>query len=168
VHARTGFSDLLAGYQWGEATRFGQLTVKVFAGASVEYRKASPINAVAERGFKPGAKAAVESWLDLSDRSWLSADVSASSANRMVAGRARYGWRIIPGVSIGPEFGGNSSTSRTDIRSGAFARLEWGAGDWWSGELSASGGIAGQTTSGASSSGGQVSPYTTVNMLLRY
>jgi hypothetical protein len=173
VQARTGFSDLLAGYQWGETTGFGQLTVKVFAGGSVEYRKASPLQAVAERGFKTGGKAAVESWLDLSDRSWLSADVSVGSANRMVAGRTRSGWRIIPGVSLGPELGGNRSNSRTDIRGGAFARLEWGAGDWWSGELSASGGLAGQlTTSGIGSAGGgassQVGPYSTVNLLLRY
>jgi hypothetical protein len=171
VHAQNNFSDLLAGYQWGEATRFGHLTVKVFGGMTIESQRASPSNAVAARGLNYGGKGAVETWLDLSDRSWLSVDASVGSARRTMAGRARYGWRIIPGLSIGPEAGVVGNDGEAAGRAGAFARFEWGAGDWWSGEVSAAAGVS--TSSVSTSDVGSVpvtrgDPYANVSLLLRY
>jgi Cellulose biosynthesis protein BcsS len=171
VHAQNNFSDLLAGYQWGEATRFGHLTVKVFGGLTIESQRASPSNAVAARGLKYGGKGAVETWLDLSDRSWLSVDASVGSARRTIAGRARYGWRIIPGLSIGPEAGVGGNEGEAAGRAGAFARFEWGAGDWWSGEVSAAGGVSTSTVSTSDFGSVPVTrgdPYANISLLLRY
>jgi Cellulose biosynthesis protein BcsS len=171
VHARNNFSDLLAGYQWGEVTRFGHLTIKAFSGLTIESQHATPGNAVAARGLKYGGKAAVEGWLDLSDRTWLSVDASLGSARRTFSGRSRYGWRMIPGLSIGPEVavGGNEGTGAG--RAGAFARFEWGAGDWWSGEVSAAGGVSTNTV-GINDVGttpiSRGDPYANVSLLLRY
>jgi Cellulose biosynthesis protein BcsS len=174
VHALTGFSDLLAGYQWGETTRFGRLTVKAFAGGSMTYQRALPHNSVAERGLKYGGKAALETWLDLNDRAWLSVDTNLGTAHRTFNVRSRFGWRIIPGLSIGPEAGVAGDSSGGSGRAGGFARLEWGAGDWWSGELSTAGGITTNTVTNdvvRSAPLGAVSrgdPYANVNLLLRY
>jgi Cellulose biosynthesis protein BcsS len=169
VHAQTGFSDLLAGYQWGEATRFGHLTVKAFIGGTMAYDKVVPSNAVGERGLHYGGKGQLETWLDITDRSWLSADVTVASAKRSVGARTRYGWRMIPGLSVGPEasFGGGSGSGTA--RAGGFARLEWGAGDWWSGELSAAGGLALTAANPATADPiTRRDPYANVNLLLRY
>jgi hypothetical protein len=171
VHAQNNFSDLLAGYQWGEATRYGHLTVKVFGGLSIESQRASPSNAVAARGLKYGGKGAVETWLDLSDRTWLSVDASVGSARRTFTGRARYGWRIIPGLSIGPEavVGGNEGSAAA--RAGAFARYEWGAGDWWSGEVALAGGVSTQSVSINDVVSAPISrgdPYANVSFMMRY
>jgi Cellulose biosynthesis protein BcsS len=171
VHAQNNFSDLLAGYQWGEATRFGHLTVKAFGGMGIESQRASPSNAVAVRGLRYGGKAAVETWLDISDRTWLSVDASIGSARRSFSGRARYGWRIIPGLSLGPEAGVGGNDGEGAGRAGAFARYEWGAGDWWSGEVSAAGGVSTRMVS--TSDFGSVlvtrgDPYANVSLLLRY
>jgi Cellulose biosynthesis protein BcsS len=171
VHAQNTFSDLLAGYQWGEATRFGHLTVKAFGGLTVEGQRATPSNAVAARGIKYGGKGAVESWLDLSDRTWLSVDASVGSARRTFTGRARFGWRAFPGLSIGPEaaVGGNDGDGAG--RAGGFARFEWGAGDWWSGEVSAAAGVS-TSTVGINDVGNapiaRGDPYANVSLLLRY
>jgi Cellulose biosynthesis protein BcsS len=171
VHAQNNFSDLLAGYQWGEATRFGHLTIKVFGGMTIESQRASPSNAVAVRGINYGGKGAVEAWLDLNDRTWLSVDASVGSARRTIAGRARYGWRIIPGLSIGPEAGVGGSDGEGAGRAGAFARFEWGAGDWWSGEVSAAGGVSTRTVNTSDFGSVPVTrgdPYANISLLLRY
>jgi Cellulose biosynthesis protein BcsS len=171
VHAQNNFSDLLAGYQWGEATRFGHLTIKVFGGLTIESQRASPSNAVAARGLKYGGKGAVETWLDLSDRTWLSVDASVGSARRTIASRARYGWRVIPGLSIGPEAGVGGNEGEAADRAGAFARFEWGASDWWSGEVSAAGGLSTSTVSTSDVGAAPVKrgdPYANVSLLLRY
>jgi hypothetical protein len=171
VHAQNSFSDLLAGYQWGETTRFGRLTVKAFGGLSVEGQRASPSNAVGARGIKYGGKGAVETWLDLSDRTWLSVDASVGSARRTFTGRARYGWRIVPGLSIGPEAGVGGNDGEGAGRAGAFARFEWGAGDWWSGEVSAAVGMSTSTVNINDVGNAPVTrgdPYANVSLLLRY
>ncbi len=171
VHAQNNFSDLLAGYQWGETTRFGRLTAKVFGGMTIESQRASPSNAVAARGLKYGGKGAVETWLDINDRTWLSVDASVGSARRTIAGRARYGWRIIPGLSIGPEAGVGGNEGEAAGRAGAFARFEWGAGDWWSGEVSAAGGVSTGTISISDVGTTPVTrgdPYANMSLLLRY
>jgi Cellulose biosynthesis protein BcsS len=171
VHAHNSFSDLLAGYQLGEKTRFGHLTVKAFAGLTMEAQRASPSNAVAARGLKYGGKSAVETWLDLSDRTWLSVDASLGSARCSFSGRARFGLRAIPGLSIGPEAGLGGNDGGGAGRAGAFARWEWGASDWWSGEVSAAGGVS--TSPVSTSDFGSVpvtrgDPYANVSLLLRY
>ena len=171
VHAQNSFSDLLAGYQWGDKTRFGHLTLKAFAGLTMEAQRASPSNAVAARGLKYGGKSAVETWLDLSDRTWLSVDASLGSARRSFSSRARYGWRVIPGLSIGPEAGVGGNDGGGAGRAGAFARFEWGAGDWWSGEISAAGGVSTNTVSINDVGNAPISrgdPYANVSLLLRY
>ena len=171
VHAQNNFSDLLAGYQWGSATRFGHLTVKAFGGLAIESQRASPSNAIAARSLRYGAKGAVETWLDISDRTWLSVDASIGSARRAFAGRARYGWRIIPGLSIGPEAGVGGNEGDGAGRAGAFARFEWGAGDWWSGEVSAAAGMSTNTISMNNIGSAPLSrgdPYANISLLLRY
>jgi Cellulose biosynthesis protein BcsS len=173
VHASTGFADLLLGYQWGTSTVAGKLTVKAFAGGSMEYQKVSPRNAVGARSLDYGAKGALETWLDISDRAWVSVDGSLGSDRRAFNSRARFGWRVLPGLSMGPEAGAGGADGTGSIRGGAFARFEWGAGDWWSGEVSAAGGA---TTAkldrdfkpGEGASAAKGDPYANVNLLLRY
>lgn len=167
---RTTFTDAMVGYQM----RFGALTAKAFAGATF-----ITVDAAAHDGTRAlsqpalGGKVALELWLDAGERAWMALDTSAATAHDSFSARLRYGWRALPPLSVGPEAilnGNDLWVDRTgvdakgpieralhnDVRFGGFARFNWTGG-----EISISGGIAGDIDRPAV-------PYGTLNASLQF
>lgn len=164
--AQTTNADLVIGYQ----KRFGNLTAKLFAGASFV-----GLDAVAKDGTKRvmepeiGFKSALELWLDIGDHAFASLDVAGTTAHASFSTRLRYGYRITPPLALGPELilNGNDTWAgadrghldralHNDSRIGGFARFQWTGG-----EVSASGGISGDISHLSR-------PYVTLNMSLQF
>lgn len=153
IQGTSQFTDLLIGYQVG----FGPLTLKAFAGASMDGHRLTPDDpSNATRGIAYGAKAALELWLNLSQAAWLSLDQSYASAHNTYSARARGGYRVVPPLSIGPEVGASGTSETQNGRLGGFLRYEWAGG-----EASASSGVTGDIAK-------PTTPYATVNVMLRY
>ncbi|HVT29373.1 MAG TPA: cellulose biosynthesis protein BcsS, partial [Lacipirellulaceae bacterium] len=94
------YAEVLVGYY----LRLGALTAKAFAGASMSNERHvidDPVNH--DDGTDYGVKGALEFWLNLSDDTWTSLDLSYATARNETASRWRAGWIIKPHVSIGPE-----------------------------------------------------------------
>lgn len=154
--ATTTFFDALVGYQ----KRVGELTAKVFVGASYIDHEIEPFDArTVVSGPDFGFKTVVELWLNIGERGWSSLDLQWSTAHETRSVRARVGYRVWPHVSVGLEGGLNldaQGSCRTDLlaaddcpwtgpdapelfdygRGGAFVRY-----DWFNGELSLSAGL---------------------------
>ncbi len=134
VDVDISYVDALVGYQ----VRFGELTAKVFAGASMVSHKASEKalgNSLLTREFGPTG--ALELWLNLGEQGWTSLDLSFTTAHDTGAARWRAGWRALPTLSIGPEIRFDRNSLEGSGRIGAFARYEW-----LGGEISVAGGVA--------------------------
>jgi hypothetical protein len=135
VYGVASFGDLLAGYQMG----LGDLTLKVFAGASFDFHLLTPFdpgNPVSDR--VTGAKGAVEAWLNLGQNQWASFDLSYATAHASYYSRMRLGHRLAPSLSLGIEGGAFGNLSSDNGRAGGFVRYEWTGG-----EISMSGGVTG-------------------------
>jgi hypothetical protein len=169
------FVDALAGYH----ARYGNLTVKVFAGATYAEQRTGTANLsyiaatgsirdneTRLNGQHFGAKTAVELWLNMGDRFWASADVSLATRNIAYTGNARFAWRATTEISIGPEAGTVGFTDhdafndidvrRQTTRLGAFVRY-----DTQSSEVIVSGGLS-------QARGDTATPYTTAQYLMRF
>lgn len=135
IYGSAAFADLLVGYQMA----FGDLTLKAFAGATFDghllapFDETNPVN-----GSATGAKAVVESWLNLSPSAWLQVDGAYGTAHAGYTTRVRIGWRAMHSISLGVEGGAFGNEASRSSRGGAFVRYEWLAG-----ELSVSGGVSG-------------------------
>ncbi|MFM1816480.1 MAG: hypothetical protein RLZ98_3175 [Pseudomonadota bacterium] len=153
IHGRSAFVDLLVGYQW----TVGPATLKAFAGGTWSEHTLSPFDPANDVfGEKFGVKAILEGWLNVTDRSWASADLSFSTAHGDFSSRLRYGYRLMPKLSVGPEAGGYGNREFTGGRIGAFARYEWTRG-----EIALSGGISGDIEQ-------PDSPYATLNVVQKF
>lgn len=154
IHGSTSFADVLIGYH----RQVGPLTVKAFGGVASENHVLSPLdldNAVL--GADLGAKAALETWLEIGSRNWAALDLSWSSVHGgNYAARARTGYRLRPDLSIGLEGAATGNAEYDGGRAGTFLRYTWS-----SGELSA--GVGGSIDRSGESSG-----YGTLNALYRY
>lgn len=169
------FVDALAGYH----ARYGNLTVKVFAGATYTNHRTGTanVNFIAATGSIRdnetrlngqhfGAKTAVELWFNMGDRFWSSADVSLSTLNLAYTGNARLGWRVTTELSAGGEAGTVGFTDhdgfndidvrRQTTRLGAFVRY-----DNQSSEITVSGGLS-------QARGDTATPYATAQYLMRF
>jgi hypothetical protein len=169
------FVDALAGYQ----ARYGQLTAKIFLGATYVNHRTATTNAAYGlatgsvidnetrlNGQHFGGKTAVELWLNLGERFWTSLDVSMTTLNVAYTGHGRLGWRANQELSIGAEaatigFTDHDSFHDTDVRRqlskfGAFVRY-----DAASSEVVVSGGLA-------QSRGDTATPYVTAQYLNRF
>ena len=147
------FTDLMLGYQQA----FGPWIVKVFVGGSQDQHVIAPYdieNSV--QGQRMGVKAAIETWLNIADRAFLQTETSWSQVFDTTGARVRAGYRINPAISAGLEGAYNANTVYEAGRLGSFARFEWSRG-----EISASGGVAGDR---AGANGG----YGTVNAMFRF
>jgi len=153
IEGRSHFADVMLGYQ----ARFDWLTIKAFAGVNLDGHQLSPDDpANAARGIGYGAKAALETWLNLSEQAWVSIDQSYATAHNNFSVRARAGYRLLPELSIGPEAGATGTRETQNGRAGGFLRYE---GPW--GETSVSAGVSGDIAK-------PTTPYATVNLMLRY
>src|SRR5262249_547791 len=136
----------------------GPLTLKAFAGA-VYTNENYLLNDIDEGspGQFAAARVLVESWLNLGPNAFAQVDAGWTSRLDAISARARLGLRVMPDISLGPELGywsaGREAGSGRDdlVRTGAFVRYEWAAG-----EVSLSGGLA------------DGDAYGTLNFLLRF
>lgn len=148
-NGRSVFADALVGYLW----RLDPLIVKLFGGVSHIDHQIRPVDPESKvQGPDFGAKAVAEFWYNIGELGFASVDLAWSQAHNTSSARARFGYRLMPNFSIGPEAVLNldrQGVHRIDGedlnfkgatmdygRIGLFARSEW-----YGGELSASGGI---------------------------
>ena len=186
-HAETEFVDALVGYQM----RFDALTAKVFVGVSAINHAIAPTDCFDHRvrdshptryvpqcnpagGFDFGFKGAIELWLNLDENSWMSLNLSYTTAHDTSAASFRQGYRILPSLSLGPElrYNRNSGSSRLDhepedsipfqynARAGGFMRYEW-----LNGEASLAAGVA---TSMTELSHDRLEPYVSFSTALKF
>lgn len=120
------FADALAGWQW----QIGAVTLKAFAGVTgnAELRSSEPAFA-AVRDLRIGPKVALETWWTIDPINWASLDVSFAGPQSFLWSRARYGTRLLPQVSLGPEVGFAGDVAKLGGRIGAFARFDWDTGE---------------------------------------
>ncbi|NJO33724.1 MAG: cellulose biosynthesis protein BcsS [Rhodospirillales bacterium] len=151
----SSFADLLAGYH----KQLGPLTIKFLAGLTVVDQNVNDPEATA--GTEIGAKAQVETWWNVTDRTWSSVDLSWTTLHNIYGARARLGWRIWPALSVGIEGGATGRWEYDTARIGGFVRYEWA-----NGEASLSGGLSGD---GPGSGWVDVQgPFATFNVLTRF
>jgi Cellulose biosynthesis protein BcsS len=150
------FADWLVGYH----KQFGGLTLKFLTGLTVADHCPDDPQATFH-GYGVGGKAVVEAWWNVTNRVWVSTDLSWGSLHQSYGSRARLGWRLWPELSLGLE-GGAAGALETDVaRVGGFVRYEWA-----SGEVSLSGGLSGDgPTSGWIDVHG---PFATLSVLTRF
>jgi hypothetical protein len=152
------YLDVMAGYQ----TQWGPLTAKAFLGLATIEHRVFPLDPDASAGRQIGPKLQTELWYDAGNGYWVSLNASYTTAHDTYAVRARNGLRVTPEISLGPELEiTDTAVETTDLeaaytRGGAFATYSWG-----SGEVSASGGVAGDID-------GDVSPYVTLNIYTHF
>lgn len=147
------FADALVGYQ----KTFGALTLKLFGGIAMQDNVITPFdieNPV--QGQAWGAKAVVETWLNLGERTFGQLDFGYATVNESYAARLRLGYKIWPQLSAGIEAGLSGSEDYGSGRAGAFVRYEAAFG-----ELSVSAGAAGDRSD-------MTGAYGTVNLLYRF
>ncbi|HUS97417.1 MAG TPA: cellulose biosynthesis protein BcsS, partial [Hyphomicrobiaceae bacterium] len=150
---RKAFGDLLAGYQW----QTGNLTLKAFAGGTGIghiIAPSDPDNSAAGTSF--GFTGSLEAWLNVSPRTFISANVSWASVFQTFKADVRGGYLVAPNLHLGLETGviGNAEYEAANL--GAFAQYRWR--DM---ELRASTGISGDRDM-------QTGAYGTLNVLYTY
>lgn len=164
-------AQLMAGYQ----VKIGDLTSKVLAGASFDQFSAIAKDSTSVLArWKVGAAVAIEEWLDIGDSAWASLDIGGVTNQQRFSVRGRFGLRIDPAYSVGPELrlDGSRDVVKQALasergwlvekrqyllsRAGLFARFQWSQG-----EISVSGGVA-------KAEGDGLDGYVTVNASYQY
>lgn len=115
------FGSALVGYQFHPR---GNLVVKLFAGIESDSQIISPHdphNSV--QGSALGLKLQAETWTDLSERYFLSADASYGTAFQQYWALARLGYRLRERLSLGLEGGALGNEEYNAGRGGGFARV---------------------------------------------
>jgi len=134
IAGSASFADLLIGYH----KQLGPVTVKAFGGLMLADQQLEPDDPGRTiRGPGAGAKVALETWWNISERVWTSVNLSWGSRQDNYATRARLGWRAVPALSVGLEAEATGNADGDIARAGGFLRYEWA-----SGELSVSGGLS--------------------------
>lgn len=147
------YADLLLGWQ----QTLGPWTIKAFAGASRETHTLTPFDDENEvQGERIGLKAALETWLSLGDWAFVQSEASWSEAFAARGARVRTGYRLNPAWSTGVEAAYVGNANYEAGRLGAFGRFEWTRG-----EISLSGGIAGDRS-------GDAGAYGSIGLLYRF
>ncbi len=145
--AETLSAEAMIGYRFA----YRNIWLKLYGGVHVEDHRVLPVSASPVRaGIDPtdfalpssdpenpargtafGAKVIAESWMRLGGKSWVSADVSFSTANLGYSAFSRLGVEVprimesFNGLVIGPELGVNGRENGTIVKSGVFATLPW-------------------------------------------
>lgn len=155
----TSFADLMIGYH----LQVARTTIKAFAGGAGIAHVITPLDRNNEvSGLAIGFKATLETWTDLTEQLWLSADGSWTDAHGAYGSRMRGGWRMLPELSLGVEAGLHGNVASNGGRSGLFIRY---APDW--GEVSISGGMM-RDLERQDGDPDRDSLYGSLNVLLRY
>ena len=128
-------AEALVGWQF----HAGLITAKLFAGIAYEAHTIDPGEPdIALRGGHVGAKVALETWFDLSERAWLSADASYATAIDSYSGSTKLGLKPVAWLSLGPEAAAFGNQEFEAHRLGGFARWHCGGCD-----VTVSGGVSG-------------------------
>lgn len=128
-------AQLLGGYLW----RFGEWTVKAYAGIGFEEHEISPNDpANSVNGSEVGMLGQLELWRNLGMKNWLSADASYSDVFGGYWAQMRLGHRFGKKISAGIEGGALGNEEYDSGRAGGFLRYHLGAM-----ELTLSGGVSG-------------------------
>lgn len=164
------YADALVGYHW----RLGDLTAKAFAGIAAIDRNG--VTSSARRDLfrlEYGPKLMLELWLNVGDTQWTSLNLSFTTAHDTASARWRYGFKLSPEFSIGPEvrfdtsdfrpIGNTSFFDHYLTRVGAFATYKWPGI-----ELSVAGGIGSRFQGIERSDDKGITPYGTFNVLVQY
>lgn len=126
---RTGFGDILAGYR----AHWGDLWVTALGGGVYDGRILLP-GYEAPQAFAP--KAALEAWLNATDRAWISAQAYYSWSRQTFSGSLRLGLRAFDILDLGPEASAVGDLESARARAGGFLRLTY-----HSVEVTAAGGV---------------------------
>jgi Cellulose biosynthesis protein BcsS len=121
---QNAFAAALVGYQF----RPGRLILKLFAGIEAEDQPIvphDPNNSV--QGSAVGLRLQAESWLDLSERMYLSADATYGTAFQEYWALVRLGYRLRERFSLGLEGGALGNEEYNAGRAGGFARVTFRA-----------------------------------------
>ena len=125
-HGQYAFNDILVGYQF----QFADVTVKGFAGVAMAGHSVSPFDpGNAALGYSYGAIGALESWLNLSDRMWLSAAGKYSTVFDKFGADVRLGYRWWHEITAGLESGVNGNADHASGRAALFLSHKWDYGD---------------------------------------
>jgi hypothetical protein len=114
------FASALIGYQ----LRPGRLILKLFAGVEAEDQHIvphDPNNSV--QGSALGLRLQAESWLDVSDRVFVSADATYGTAFQEYWALTRLGYRLGERFALGLEGGMVGNEEYDAARAGGFARV---------------------------------------------
>lgn len=155
-HGVSSFADVLAGYH----KQLGSLTIKVLGGITLSDRAVDDPETL-NAGTETGAKALLELWWNVNDRTWTSLDLSWTTLENVYGARARLGWRAWPALSLGMEGGALGNQDYQIGRVGGFVRYEWA-----NAELSLSSGVALNDFEGTSAD--SRGAYATFNVLTRF
>ncbi len=171
VHATVTYADALIGYHW----RLGELTAKAFGGIAAIDR--SGINSGSGQhnfGMEYGPKLMLELWLNVGEAQWTSLNMSFTTAHKTASARWRWGYKVLPELSLGPELRFDTNDFRAEDRSAFFDQYSARAGAFasykWPGvELSVAGGIASRFQgTKRDDDDTAMTPYGTVNLLFQY
>jgi Cellulose biosynthesis protein BcsS len=171
VRGTAGYADALIGYHW----RAGELTAKAFAGiAAIDRRAPKASTDRTNFGMEYGPKLMLELWYNLGDAQWTSLNMAFTTAHKTASARWRWGYKVLPELSVGPELRFDTNDFRAEGRSSFFDQYSARCGafisyKWPDMELSVAGGIASRFQ-GAKRDDDDTSmtPYATVNLLFQY
>ena len=171
VRGTVSYADVLIGYHW----RAGELTAKAFAGiAAIDRKGLNPGPGRSHFGMEYGPKLMLELWYNLGDAQWTSLNMAFTTAHKTASARWRWGYKVLPELSVGPELRFDTNDFRAQDRSsffdqysargGAFATYKWPGM-----ELSVAGGIASRFQGARRDDDDTaMTPYGTVNLLFQY
>lgn len=129
--AQAGFGDALAGYR----ANYGGLWITALGGAAYDTRIITPSGEIQE-SFSP--KAVMEAWLNVTERSWINANIGYSRNRREYSGSLRFGLRALDFLDLGPEAGAAGDIDSSRGQAGEFLKL-----NYQDVEMTVSGGMAG-------------------------
>ncbi len=171
VHATVVYADALIGYHW----RAGDLTAKAFAGiAAIDRQSTNPAAGSRHFGMEYGPKLMLELWYNVGDAQWTSLNLSFTTAHKTASARWRWGYKLLPDLSVGPELRFDTNDFRAEGRSSFFDQYSARGGAFvsykWPGiELSVAGGIASRFQGAKRDDDDTgMTPYGTVNLLFQY
>jgi hypothetical protein len=119
---QVGFAAAFVGYQF----RPGAVIVKAFGGIEVEDQHVvprDPNNSV--QGTEIGLRLLAETWYDISQRWFVSADTAYGTAFQEYFSLARLGFRVWPKLSLGLEGGALGNEEYDAGRGGGFVRVNF-------------------------------------------
>ncbi len=118
----------------------------------------------------------LESWLNVSERLWLALDASFSTLDTNPGLRARVGYRVLPGLSLGLDASASAliedavapsgDRHRYGLRAGPMVRYEWQGG-----EASLTAGLASSIDAAdraTARTGASHYPFVSASVLMRY